>query len=68
MQDGRRTAYMVFVRKPERGQLKGLNIDGDNIKMNTGEIGQEDVKLIDLTQGRIIWQTLVKKVMKQGVA
>ena len=68
MQGGRRTANRVFVRKPERDQLKDLNIDGDNIKMNIGELRQEDVKFIDLTQGRGIWQTLLKKGMKQGVA
>jgi len=49
MQGGRRTANRVFVRKPERDQLKDLNIDGDNIKMNIGELRQGNVKLIDLT-------------------
>ena len=48
--------------------MKDLIIDGDNIKMNIGEIRQEDVKLIDLAQGRNSWKTLVKKLMKQGVA
>jgi len=48
--------------------LKDLSIDGDNIKINIGEIRQGGVKLIDLTQGRNSWQTHVKKVIKQGVA
>ena len=45
--------------------MEDLSIDGDNIKMNIGEIRREDVELIDLVHARNRWQTLVKKVMKQ---
>jgi len=68
-QGGRRIAYRICVSKLERKRPveRSKHIRG-NIEMSIGEIRHEDVTLIDLAQGRNRWQTLLKKVMKQGIA
>jgi len=67
-QGGRRIAYRICVSKLERkGPVERSKHRRCNIEMNIGEIRHEDVKLIDLAEGRNRWQTLLKKVMKQGL-
>jgi hypothetical protein len=39
----------------------------DNIKMDLGEIGWDDVEWIDLTQGRDKWRALVNAVVNLRV-
>jgi hypothetical protein len=54
----KRNAYTILVGKPEVKSLLGRPRRGwvDNIKMDLGEIGWEDMDWIDLVQERDQWR------------
>jgi hypothetical protein len=60
-----RNTYEVFVRKPEgKRPLEGTRCRwGDNTRMDSREIGLEDVDWAYVTQGRDQWRDLVNTVM-----
>jgi hypothetical protein len=62
----RRGAYKVLVRKPEGKRLLGRHRYkwGDNIKMDTQEVGWD---WIDLVQDRDRWRALVNVVLNLRV-
>jgi hypothetical protein len=62
----KRNAYRLLVGKPEgkrplgRPRRKWV----DNIKMDLGEVGWDDVDWIDLAQDRIRWRALVNSDLR----
>jgi hypothetical protein len=61
----KRNAYRIFVGKPDGkrplGRLRRRRLD--NIKMYLGEIGWGGMDLINLSQDRDQWRSLVNTVM-----
>jgi hypothetical protein len=64
-----RVAYNILVGRPEGRRSLGRPRRGweDNIRMDLGEIGFEDVDWINLAQDRDRWRALVNTVMNLRV-
>jgi hypothetical protein len=62
---GKRNAYRILVRKPERKRQLGRPRRRwmDNVKMDLREIGWGDMDWIDLAQDRDQWRALANTVM-----
>jgi hypothetical protein len=66
---GKRNAYRLSVRKPEgkkplgRPRRRGV----DNIRMDLGEVGWDDVDWIGLAKDRNKWRALVNSVLNLRV-
>jgi hypothetical protein len=62
---GKRNAYMLLVRKPERKRPLGKprRRRMDNIKMDLGKIWWSGFDLIGLAQNRNRWRALVNSAM-----
>jgi hypothetical protein len=65
----KRNAYRILVGKPEGKRLLGKPRRRwvDNIKMDLGEIGWDDMDWIDLAQDRDQWRALVNTMMNLRV-
>jgi transcription termination factor 2 len=65
----KRNAYMLLVGKPEGKRPLGRQRHRwvDNIRMDLGEVGWDDVDWIHLTQVRNRWRVLVNSVLNLEV-
>jgi hypothetical protein len=65
----KRNEYRIFVGKAERKRPPGRPRRGwvDNIKIDLGEIGWDDVDWIDMAQDRNQWRALVNTVLNLRV-
>jgi hypothetical protein len=65
----KRNAYRLFVEKPEGKRPLGRPRRRwvDNIRMNLGEVGWDDVDWIGLVQDRNRWRALVNSVLNLRV-
>jgi hypothetical protein len=66
---GKRNAYRLLVGTPEgkRPQGRPRCRQLDNVRMDLGEVGWDDVDWIDLAQDRTRWRALVNSVLNLRV-
>jgi hypothetical protein len=66
----KRNVYMILVGKPEgKRQLGRSRLSWvDNIKMDLGEIGWDDMVWIEMAQDRDQWRALVNTMMNLRVS
>jgi hypothetical protein len=65
MNGEKRNAYRLLVEKPEGNRPLGRPRHRwvDNIRMDVGEVGWDDVVWIGLAQGKNRWRALVNSVL-----